>query len=324
MLSAADFEKKQLVFVFLHRGEKMSFQNDNFCVKDKNGKIKFQCTCYRLFLVFAIGHGSITSGLIQRAKKFKFFIVMMTQSMRPYQIVGSSLEGNTILHKAQYSYDSLDLAKHITRNKIANQQAALIRIRSKNEIQTEAIHHLDAYLAGVSSSRTLQEIMGYEGSASRVYFSAFFNNVQWKRRSPRTKSDYVNATLDIGYTVLFSFIEAILSCYGFDLYCGVMHRDFYMRKSLVCDIVEPFRPLIDAAVKKAINLKQCREDHFLVFNGQYRLKWECNADYIAWMAAPLIKHKSEIHLYVQSYYRAFMKHRPVDAFPVFDSKEGVL
>ena len=95
-----------------------------------------------------------------------------------------------------------------------------------------------------------------------------------------------------------------------------------MRKSLVCDLVEPFRPLIDASVKKAINLRQCREEDFLIDNGQYRLKWEKNADYIAWIADPIMKNKMKIHAYVQAYYRAFMKHRDAEAFPIFDLSEG--
>ena len=133
MISAGDFSKKQVVFVFFNQGEKLSFSNDNFVVRTGEGKIKFQCTCYRLFLVFAVGHGSVTSGLIQCSKKFGFSIVMMTPSFRPYQNIGFSLEGNTLLRKAQYAYDSLDLARHITKNKIRNQRAALVALRNKSE-----------------------------------------------------------------------------------------------------------------------------------------------------------------------------------------------
>ena len=318
MISAGDFKKKQIVFVFFNKGEKLSFSNDNFTVRDADGKIRFQCTCYRLFLVFAVGHGSITSGLIQRSKKFGFSIVMMNQGMRPYQSIGFALEGNTQLRRAQYEYDSLDLARHITANKIRNQQNMLRSIRYKNEYQIEAIVQMDSYMASIPGTSSLQELLGIEGNAARVYFRNYFNNVQWKRRAPRTKCDMVNAVLDIGYTVLFSFVDALLNCFGFDVYCGVMHTNFYMRKSLVCDIVEPFRVLIDAQVRKAINLKQCAEEDFIVDNGRYMLRWEKNAEYISWLAKPIIENKAEIHAYIQSYYRAFMKHKSADEFPVFE------
>lgn len=317
MLSTEDFSKKQILFVFFNAGEKLSFSNDNLVVRDKDNKIKFQCTCYRLFLVMAVGNGSITSGLIQRAKKFGFSIVFLTQGMKPYQSIGNALDGNTLLHRAQYEYKGLDIAKHITANKMRNQRQQLMRIRSKNDLQKEAIAHITEYLEALPAAENLHALMGYEGSASRVYFAAFFSNVAWKRRAPRTKCDMVNCVLDIGYSLLFSFIDALLNCYGFDTYCGVMHTEFYMRKSLVCDIVEPFRCLIDAQVKKAVNLKQCKEEDFYIDNGRYTLRWEKNADYIAWLSKPVMEHKSQIHAYIQSYYRAFMKHKPIEAYPVF-------
>lgn len=41
-----------------------------------------------------------------------------------------------------------------------------------------------------------------------------------------------------------------------DVYCGVLHTMFYMRKSLVCDVMEPFRAIVDEQVKKSLNLGQ--------------------------------------------------------------------
>ena len=72
MITAPDFEKKQIFFVLFHEGEKMAFHNDNLVVKTSDGKIKFQITCYRLFIVYAVGHCSITSIIIQKAKNLDF------------------------------------------------------------------------------------------------------------------------------------------------------------------------------------------------------------------------------------------------------------
>ena len=317
MLSSQDFSKKQIVFVFFNQGEKLSFSNDNFVVKDKDGKIKFQTTCYRLFLVYAVGHGTITSGLIQRSRKFGFSIVLMNQNLRPYQTVGSVLEGNTKLRRLQYGNDSLDIARHLTRNKIINQQSLIMALRNKNEMQKEAIDHLRLYAENVDKAESVHELMGTEGAASRVFFANYFNNVCWKRREPRTKSDMVNALLDIGYTILFSIVEALLNCYGFDIYQGVMHTNFYMRKSLVCDLIEPFRCIVEETIRKAINLKQCREEDFYTDNGRFVLRWEKNAYYISWLASPIVERRTEIHRYIQTYYRAFMKQKSIDQFPMF-------
>jgi CRISPR-associated protein Cas1 len=135
-----------------------------------------------------------------------------------------------------------------------------MNIRNKNELLQDAIRLLDEHIEKLKSQQLgLNQIMGLEGSAARTYFSQMFNMVVWNGRKARIKPDYINASLDIGYTILFNVIDALLNVYGFDEYYGVLHRCFYMRKSLVCDLQEPFRPIIDYATRKAVNLKQIKE-----------------------------------------------------------------
>lgn len=318
MITAPDFNKKQIVFVLFNEGEKMAMSNSNLVVKDSEGKIKFQISCYRLFLVFAVGHCSITSAIIQDAKRFGFFIALMTPGFRLYQIVGAEKEGNYLLRKKQYSYIGLEIAKHITENKMSNQLHELKIVRNKNDLIKEAINTIGRYISKLPDVNSLNELMAYEGLTSKLYFKNHFDNVQWNGRQPRIKKDYVNSALDVGYTLLFTFIDALLCSYGFDTYCGVMHRQFYMRKSLVCDIVEPFRPLIDHAVKKAINLGQIKQDDFSVINNQYRLKWQESSKYVKLLMTPLVDEKDFIFLYIQDYYRAFMKELPVSDFPIYE------
>jgi CRISPR-associated protein Cas1 len=317
MLTTNDFKKKQLLFVSLNQGEKLSFSNDNIVIRDVNNKIKHQSTCYRLFAVFVIGNLSITTGLIQRARRFNFSIVLMTPTYRVYQIIGGPKEGNTVLRRNQYNYAGIELAKQITGNKILNQQNLLKKNRKKTDSVHEAISALSIYINGVENASSLEEIMGFEGSASRIYFKNHFNNIDWKGRKPRVKHDMANALLDIGYTMLFNYIDAILNIYGFDTYCGVMHKDFYMRKSLVCDLVEPFRYLIDDQVKKSFNLGQWKEKDFDIRNNCYILQWKNNAEYVSILMQPIMEKRDDIFLYLQSYYRAFMKNLPAEQFPVF-------
>ena len=256
MLSNTDFKVKQIVFVFAQDGDKLSFSNENVVVKDKAGNVKHQSTCYRLFMLCIVGNVVITSGLLQRAKKFGFAICLMTSTMKVYQVISTLAEGNTILRKRQYEYKDIALGKHLIFNKLLNQREALNTFRNKSIAEKEAISIIDAHMERLHSATTIQEIMGIEGSAARIYFGQMFNNVNWKGRKPRIKSDYVNATLDIAYNILFQVVDAILCAYGFDTYYGVLHRCFYMRKSLVCDLMETMRPILDLKIRKTINLKQ--------------------------------------------------------------------
>lgn len=318
MITTPDFAKKQIVFVMVNEGEKLAFSNDNLVVKNAGGKVKFQCTCYRIFMVFVVGNCSFTSVIIQKAKKFGFFIALMTEGFKLYALIGAEKDGNTLLKRKQYGYDGFEIAKHITKNKIANQSYLLKSNRHKSESVKEAITTIEGYRQSIDIANKLSEIMAYEGLASKLYFHNHFNNILWLGRQPRLKRDAINSTLDIGYTLLFSFLDALLSSYGFDTYCGVMHRQYYMRKSLVCDFVEPFRPLIDAQIKKAINLKQFSENDFTVINYQYRLKWSKSAEYVSILMGPIIENKDRIFAYVQAYYRAFMKAASIADYPQYN------
>lgn len=163
-------------------------------------------------------------------------------------------------------------------------------------------------------------LLGIEGSAARVYFPQMFDNVNWKGRKPRIKSDYVNATLDIGYNMLFNFVDSLLQVYGFDVYCGVYHKEFYMRKSLACDIMEPMRTIIDLEVRKAINLGQCKQEDFQIYNNQYSLDYKKSASYVEFLMEALLEHKDEVFLYVQRYYRCFMKGKDINEYMLFEVK----
>lgn len=318
MIDKTDFVKKQIVFYFPSQGDKMTFQNDNLVIKDKEKKIKFQVTCYRIFLIFVVGDTTITTGLLSRAKKFGFSLCLMNRNMKMYQFISARMEGNTILRKRQYDYQGMEIGSFIILNKIENQRAALMNLRNKNGLLSDAIANLDRHIERLKEMEPdLNKIMGIEGSAARTYFPQMFSNVRWNGRKARIKCDYVNASLDIGYTILFNVIDALLNVYGFDEYYGVFHRCFYMRKSLVCDLQEPFRPIIDYATRKAVNLKQIKEDDFTVYNMRYVLNWEKSPAYMQIYLKEILKYKEEIFLYVQGYYRAVMKQKPVEEYPIF-------
>ena len=215
--------------MFASRGDKISFKNDNIVITANDGKVKYQISCYLVFALFVIGDTSITTGIIRRAKKFGFVIYMMTSSFKLYSIIGNRMEGNTLLHRKQYEYNGSDIAEFIVMNKIYNQRQALNSLRKKTIACKEVIEKLDGYIEKIKFSECDEkELLGIEGSAARIYFPQMFDNTRWKGRKPRIKADYVNATLDIGYNILFNYVDSILQVFGFDVYCGVYHKEFYM------------------------------------------------------------------------------------------------
>jgi len=161
-------------------------------------------------------------------------------------------------------------------------------------------------------------LMGIEGVASKAFFKAYFHDLGWVARRPRTKSDIVNVALDIGYTMLFNYIECFVRMFGFDLYVGVFHRLWFKRKSLICDLMEPFRCIIDRCVRTAFNRGQFTEKDFALVKGEYKLKLEKNSVYTKVFFDALVDYKIDVFKYVQFYYRAFMQRKSIDHYPKFE------
>ena len=314
MLSEPDFIAKKIIMVSPKDGDIISFKNDNIIVKDSNNTIKLQLSCYKLFAILIVGGFTITTGIVERSKRFGFSILLFTYSFKLYEIINFKMEGNTLLRKRQYTSQRRDeIGKQIIINKIENQRDMIKKIR--NIENTESILILDKNILNlVKNQFNNYEIMGIEGIASKVYFKKIFDNWDWKGRQPRVKRDKINLLLDIGYTILFNYIEAILNIYGFDIYVGNLHREFYKRKSLVCDIIEPFRPIVDYKIRKAYNLGQLNYE-YTENRGQYNINWEDSSKFVMLILEEIIQNRVVIFRYIQQYYRWIMKDKDIKEFP---------
>lgn len=278
-------------------------------------KMPFQ----KMLALFVVGHIRITTPLIEKCQKFGVALIVVKPSLRPVFFWANAAEANFLLHKRQYDFDKDDIsiAKVLMENKIRNQLKALTDTRCKDELTLQSKSTIKACIDSISTIADYDSLMGLEGLAAKAFFKAFYQDFEWQQRRPRTKCDELNASMDIGYTILFNYIECFLRMFGFDLYVGVYHRMWFKRKSLVCDIMEPFRPIIDKTIRTAWRRKQFKSTDFMKQKGEYRLKLENNADYCRVFFDALIPYKTEVFKYVQSYYRCFMGCKSVTSYPMF-------
>lgn len=278
-------------------------------------KLPFQ----KILALFVVGHIHVTTPLIEKCKKHNVALVVMKSSLRPVFYWADAAEANFLVRKKQYEFskEDISIARVLIHNKIANQELLLRKTRKRNEETIAAIDSCCSYKMQAYNAKAYTELMGIEGMAAKMFFAAYFQDLEWQGRRPRIKSDYLNAILDIGYTYLFNFIECFVRMFGFDIYIGVYHRLWFKRKSLICDLIEPFRCIIERIVRTAINRKQFKKSDFVIYKGEYRLKPEMNKEYSKVFFDALIPYKNDIFKYVQSYYRCFMNKRESEYYPHF-------
>ncbi len=303
-MSLPDFNEKQILFVYGRKemDNRLKFINENI-VFLSNGKKINQLSCHKIFAVFVVGNFSITSVLVRNCRKYGIALFLLKNNFEVYASINSSLDGNYLLRERQYRINrDFEIAKRIVKNKVYNQLSLLKEVGKLSDFQGSC-GNIDRKIDQASNEK---ELLGIEGSVSKSFFSDYFSDLGWVRRMPRTKYDINNTVMDIGYTFLFNFIDALLNLYGFDNFKGCYHKLFFQRRSLSCDVMEPFRCLIDKQILKAFHLGQVKENDFNLIGGKYVLSWDNQGRYGKMFFDCLMERKEDIFLFVKEFYYYMM------------------
>ena len=319
MYTIKDIDYKSIFVINCMEKRELHVKSGELLLEDADSKTLTKIPFQKVLAIFIIGHIHITTPLIDKCSKFNVALIVVNSHFRPVFYWANEAEANFLLRKKQFELekDDISIAKIIVRNKIENQMAALKKTRKTDSLTKGAISTCGEILKKMDGIHEYNELMGLEGFSSKVYFSAYYQIEGWGGRSPRTKCDIYNTTLDIGYTILFNFIECFIRLFGFDVYVGVYHRLWFKRKSLVCDLMEPFRCIVDRATRTAFSRKQFTEKDFVFSKGEYRLKITKNAKFAKVYFDALIPYKQDVFKYIQNYYRCFMKSAKEEMYPKF-------
>lgn len=131
---------------------------------------------------------------------------------------------------------------------------------------TDAALTLRRTLHGARTSRNRDTLRGLEGAGAAAYFQGFgalfAPALGFEGRRRRPPPDPVNACLSLGYTLLHA--QAVQACWtaGLDPMVGMLHLPLAGRESMACDLVEPWRPWIDAWVWQQFRERALRPEHF--------------------------------------------------------------
>lgn len=326
MFTHKDIENRTIFVINCIESERrLKVCNGELMLEEVDGETHKTLTKFpfqKILALFIIGHISITTPLIDKCKRYGVALVVMKTNLRPVFVWANSAEANFLLRKRQFEYskEDIDIAKHLIYNKIMNQKANLLKTRKRDCATLNAISCCETAINTIDEISDYERLMGLEGLVSKSYFGAYFQTLNWQGRHPRIKGDILNLTLDIGYTILFNFIEIFLRMFGFDLYIGVYHRLWFKRKSLVCDLMEPFRCVIDHTILLAFHRGQFKETDFVKSKHIYQLHTDKCADYYRVFYNALIDHKTDFFKFIQQYYRCFMGCTSVKIYPIFNYK----
>lgn len=301
MLTLPDFKEKHILFVNAEYGQRNFLQLTNDNIRFFRGdEAVNQMSLHKVFAVFIAGEMTVTTALLKKLSSYGISVFFLNHNLSAKAAVMSEAEGNFLLRQKQYTLSNpVPVAIKIVANKIDSQEEILKIYKSNYD--PKVFNRAREMLKTVKDNQTL---LGIEGNVGKEYFQSLFKEAGWHRRAPQTKEDITNLLLDIGYTYLFNYIDALLRLFGFDTYKGFYHQLFFQRKSLVCDVMEPIRPLIDFQLLKSLHLKQIREKDFIFKNGRFEFKdgFKGSKQYSSIFLEIINDRKEEIYKYILDFY----------------------
>lgn len=178
----------------------------------------------------------------------------------------------------------LQIAKAIVSAKLYNQRRVIQRLAASRATDTQpeppdraehptasdpaaALAWLEALFASVQNSTSLDELRGYEGTATARYFQVWAGflpeKFPFERRSTRPPQNPVNACISFGATIIYNEAVAFCHAHGLDPALGTLHSTEDGRWSLALDLIEPFRPaLVEALALDLFSHQILNESHF--------------------------------------------------------------
>lgn len=96
------------------------------------------------------------------------------------------------------------------------------------------------------------DISNREGHASKIYWHKLFGKI-----FNREDDNEINTLLNYGYAILLGYISRSIVKKGLDNRISIFHKSFNNHFALACDLMEPFRPMIDFLIHKFYLENKC-------------------------------------------------------------------
>lgn len=229
--------------VVVNKNCKLSYKNDYLVIRSETLQM-IHLSEINLIIV-ENGMVSITSYLINELINNKIKLIFCDEKHNPAGEVmpyyGSFNTSKKILNQIKWKKERKDeIWRQIVKYKIHN-QAMLLK-----KLDIAGYEKLLEFEKEVE----MADKTNREGHAAKVYFNLLFT-----KDFVRGTNSMINSGLDYGYAIILSTINKDVVSKGYITQIGINHKSEFNQFNLTCDLMEPFRPLIDEIVYNNQNLE---------------------------------------------------------------------
>jgi CRISPR-associated protein Cas1 len=259
----------------------LSLEGENVVIK-RDDQRSVHLPLHNLENIVSFGYTGASPALMAACAERNIGLCFMSPHGRFLARIIGKVKGNVLLRKKQYLISenqetSVKIASSFLIGKIYNSRKVIERATRDHALVVdvgelnEASVSLKVFMRSIKECQNIDDLMGFEGSAARVYFSVFNHLIlhqkqdfYFKERSRRPPLDNLNALLSFFYVILANDVASALESVGLDPYVGFLHQDRPGRPSLALDLMEELRPVFaDRLALSLINRKQINPSGFI-------------------------------------------------------------
>ena len=232
--------KGRLIYITEH-GSKIGISGERLYVTLKNCNEKKFFNLIRLEGIIIGANVSVSSRLLSALPEHGITCIFLDSINRFSAKIEGRRNKNVFVRKYQARISSdPDFILKISRKIVAAKIESMSQCYFDNDIHSKRLI--------LEKMQQHDQILGVEGAASRIYFKHLRKDlnklsIPFLVRSYYPPEDEGNALLSLAYTLLMSEVSIIINLFDMDLGWGMLHRDFYARDGLICDMMEPFRSI---------------------------------------------------------------------------------
>ena len=220
--------------VVISKQSKLSYKNRLLVVKQESDEKYIHLSEIDTIIVDSISV-SISTYLLKELSDNKINIIFCDEKHNPFGELKSYYQSHNVSKKiflqTKWSQRKKnDLWQEIIKNKITNQALQIRKIKSQN--YNLLLSYVSEVVSGDKTNR--------EGHSAKVYFNTLFT-----KKFVRNENDSINAALNYGYAILLSSFNKEIVSNGYLTELGIHHKNEFNPFNLSCDLMEPFRIIID-------------------------------------------------------------------------------
>lgn len=246
-------------------GSYLSKKENRFVIKTKEKEDEYSAD--KIEQIIISSPSSISEDAVRLAIEKNIDIVYISFTGKPFaRIYPCTLGGTTLTRREQakvyFNEKGIEIVKKLLEAKLKNQLWLIKKLnKTRSNIFLKQIGSLEENIKKFEElilreiDKDRGTVLGYEGYSASVYFSCLKEIIPFKERDPKSE-DIFNICLNYGYGILYSEVERACILSGLDPYLGFLHMDRYGKPSMVLDLVEEFRPVIDRAIINLFVRKQ--------------------------------------------------------------------